>query len=247
MLNKLVNSALAPFGIKVERIPRQIGADHVPDRDLYRPRFSPWFGEGEFARYYAVAAPRTIVSRESCFVLWTLIRQALNVPGDFWECGVYKGGTAAMVAAVLRDSKSRKKLLLFDTFQGMPDTDPGRDWHKAGDFGDTSAEAVTEYVGGGDLCNIHQGFMPDTFRGLESSSIAFAHLDVDIYKSIYDCLKFIWPRLTVGGVIVCDDYGLITCPGARAAVDDFFATEVCVPLCLSTGQAVIFKGSAEGL
>lgn len=242
MLKKLVKSTLASFGFQLSRIPPQEGGDNVPDRDLYRPRFSPWFGQGDFARYYAIAAPRTLVCLKSCFVLWTLIRQSLNVRGDFWECGVYKGGTAAMIAAVLRDAKSDKNLLLFDTFEGMPETDPEKDWHEVGDFRDTSVEVVTSYVGQDQSCRVYKGFIPDTFRGLESSTIAFAHLDVDIYKSIHDSLSFIWPRLTLGGVIVCDDYGLVTCPGARAAIDEFFVAEACVPLCLSTGQAVIFKG-----
>jgi O-methyltransferase len=165
----------------------------------------------------------------------------MTISGDVWECGVYKGGTAAMIAAILRDLESKKKLFLFDTFEGMPETDKERDWHKAGDFKDTSVESVERYVGADESCIVRKGFIPDTFQGLESSRIAFAHIDVDIYRSIRDCLGFIWPRLTLGGFIVFDDYGLPTCPGARAAVDEFFADEDCVPLCLSTGQAVVFK------
>ncbi len=138
-----------------------------------------------------------------------------------------------------------KKLLLFDTFGGMPETDPEKDWHKKGDFQDTSAEAVISYVRAEEFCSLRKGFIPETFRGLESAKIAFAHVDVDIYKSVYDCVSFIWPRLTLGGFIVFDDYGFATCPGARAAVDGFFATKASVPLCLSTGQAVVFKGVAE--
>jgi hypothetical protein len=87
-----------------------------------------------------------------------------------------------------------------------------------------------------------KGFIPDTFVGLESVQIAFAHIDVDIYKSIMDSLKFIWPRLSFGGFIVLDDYGFPTCPGARASVDEFFQREPCAPLCLPTGQALVFKG-----
>lgn len=88
---------------------------------------------------------------------------------------------------------------------------------------------------------MRKGFIPDTFRGLELARITFAHVDLDIYRSILDSLDFIWPRLTLGGFIVFDDYGFPSCPGARAAVDEFFASSACIPLCLPTGQAVVFK------
>ena len=149
-----------------------------------------------------------------------------------------------MMAAMLNDSCPSKRLYLFDTFEGMPVTDADKDWHKKGDFADTSLEAVTSYIGHGDLCVVRKGLIPATFTGLESAQIAFAHIDVDIYKSIIDCLQFIWPRLTFGGFIVFDDYGFPTCPGARSAVDEFFLQEACIPLCLPTGQALVFKGVA---
>jgi O-methyltransferase len=216
----------------------------IPDRDLYRPLFAPWLAEGDFRRYYDIAAPRTLVSQDRCYVLYSLLRQAIHVEGDIVECGVYKGGTAAMLAGILRDHCSWKRLFLFDTFEGMPEADAERDLHKKGDFADTSLEAVAQYIGEPQLCVYCKGFIPDTFAGLESIKIAFAHIDVDIYKSVLDCLQFIWPRLSFGGFIIFDDYGFPTCPGARAAVDEFFLNKACYPLCLSTGQALIFKGAA---
>jgi O-methyltransferase len=75
--------------------------------------------------------------------------------------------------------------------------------------------------------------------------IAMVHIDLDIYRSIKDGLEFIWPRLSRGGFAVFDDYGFHSCPGARAAVDEFFQSRQCVPVCLPTGQAVVFKGVDE--
>jgi len=77
--------------------------------------------------------------------------------------------------------------------------------------------------------------------GLSDARIAMAHIDLDLYQSISDALAFIWPRLSNGGFIVFDDYGHPTCPGARAAVDGFYAQGPAVPLCLPTGQAIVFK------
>lgn len=68
-----------------------------------------------------------------------------------------------------------------------------------------------------------------------------AHVDVDIYHAITACCQFIFPRLAAGGFMVFDDYGFPSCPGARLAVDQFFADKKVYPLVLSTGQAIVFK------
>ena len=230
---------------RLKKAPRPRPADwgDIADSELYRPLFSPWLGGGRFGEYYGRAAGRTVVSRDRCYVLYVLIQQALYVEGDIWECGVYRGGTAAMIAAIMKDSDTTKKLYLFDTFEGMPATDGEKDWHKKGDFSDTTDDEVRRFVGCEDFCALRKGFMPDTFNGLESATIAFVHIDVDIYRSVLDCLEFVWPRLSVGGFIVFDDYGHPTCPGARQAVDEFFSEKKSFPLCLASGQAVVFKGS----
>ena len=243
LLKSGLRSGLRAVGYEISKIPPASSTDvaDVPDLDLYRPTFSPWYGEGEFKRYHDLAAPRTLVSPDRCYVLYCLAKQALHVPGDFWECGVYKGGTAAMLAEILKTSSTDKKLYLFDTFEGMPETDPNFDWHKRGDFCDTSLDAVAGSIGAVDRCVFKKGRIPETFSGLDDAKIAFAHIDVDIYHAIKDCLEFIWPRLSRGGFIVSDDYGFVTCAGARAAVDEFFEGKPVVPLCLPTGQSIIFK------
>ena len=76
---------------------------------------------------------------------------------------------------------------------------------------------------------------------MNDDKISFAHIDVDIYRSTLDCCTFIYPRLSPGGFIICDDYGFPSCPGARTAIDEFFANKPEVPLVLPTGQAVIFR------
>jgi O-methyltransferase len=213
----------------------------LPDAALYQPLFSPWLaGDGEFATLLAELTPFTVVSPDRVWMLYTLARQARHLPGDFWECGVYKGGTATMLARLLSGAPD-KRLRLFDTFDGMPATDPERDYHRKGDFADTSLEGVRQRVGDAPNVAYYPGFIPDTFQGLEGERVAFAHVDVDIYRSVRDCCDFLYPRLVGGGVLVFDDYGFPSCPGARAAVDGFFADKPECPLVLPTGQAVVTK------
>jgi O-methyltransferase len=215
----------------------------IPDLAFYQPLFSPWAGFGEFADFHQRAKSHTLVSPARCYVIYSLARQALSLRGDFWECGVYKGGTAAMIAEILARAPSvpGHRLHLSDTFTGIPAALPDRDIHTAGNFADTSIGLVKSVIGHDDLVSYHVGPMPQSFSGLELSRIAFAHIDVDVYQSVMDCCQFIFPRLTFGGFMVFDDYGFPSCPGARGAVDEYFKETDAFPLILPTGQAVIFK------
>lgn len=235
MIKSIVKRIINKLGYTIAANPAASTGDN-----LYRPLYSPWDSE-QFDRYYLIASPKTLVSRDRCYVLERLLRHTLQVTGEVLECGVYKGGTSAMLAQILEDCASNKKLYLFDTFEGMPETDKERDLHQKGDFADTSLEAVQQFVSHESRCIYKNGFIPDTFRGLEDLSVSFCHIDLDIYKSIMDSLSFIWPRMNTGGVIVFDDYGFPSCPGARDAVDEFFSSQPSVPLCLHTGQAIVIK------
>lgn len=231
---------LFAFGLDVKRVHRT-EAPAIPDAEFYRPLFSPWLGYGDFAHYLRLVQPLSLVSPDRIYVLYTLALNALRMPGEFWECGVYKGGTARMFAELLSAQGDTRPMHLFDTFAGMPETHPEHDLHRMGDFADTSLESVRNFVGSKGQAEFHPGLIPDTFVPMESSAIAFAHIDVDIYRSVKDCCAFIYPRLVPGGIVVFDDYGFPSCPGAREAVDEFFQNKSETPLVLPTGQAIVIK------
>ena len=217
----------------------------VPDANLYAPHFQPWRGAGPFHDAYKRIGRRSLVAPEPAFILYSLARQALATPGDFLEAGVYRGGTAHLLRSLLDGDRGRgRQLHLFDTFAGMPATDPKLDLHRQDDFADTSVEAVSAFVGKESWIHYHVGRVPETFQGQEAMRLAFAHVDVDIYRSVLDCCEFIYPRLAPGGIMLFDDYGMASCPGARAAVDEYFAGKAEVPLVLRTGQAVVFRSLA---
>jgi O-methyltransferase len=242
-LKKMLKGQLQKLGYRISYIP-SIPND-IPDHQFYTPLFSPWYGHGEFAQLYQYVQPYTLVSADRCHILYQLARQALSLRGDFWECGVYKGGTATLLAALLTTHaklENQTKLHLFDTFEGMPETDPDKDLHQKGDFADTGLESVQERVlkQNSEAVVFHPGRIPQTFVGMEDAKIAFAHIDVDIYQSIWDCCEFIYPRLVPGSFMIFDDYGFPSCPGARQAVDEFFRTKPEQPLVLPTGQCIVF-------
>jgi O-methyltransferase len=218
--------------------------DHVPDARLYSPTFQPWRGMAPFRALYDEIASRSLVQAEAAWVLHSLARQASSLAGDFFEAGVYRGGTARLLRRVLETAGTRRPLHLFDTFAGLPERDPQHPTPHGEDFADTSLDSVSAFVGGEDWIHYHPGLIPDSFRGLEDTRFAFAHVDVDSLRAVQGCCEFVYPRLVPGGIMLFDDYGVASCPGARAAVDDFFAGRPEVPLVLHTGQAVVHRTAA---
>jgi O-methyltransferase len=219
--------------------------NHVPDAELYRPIFQPWLLP-EFRSLYSEISGKTLLNAERAWIVYSFARQALSVDGDFLEAGVYRGGTALLLRRLLNRTPGSRHLHLFDTFGGMPQTDPSRDLHQQNDFRDTSIEAVSGLVGCDGKTLFHKGLIPETFNRLEESRFAFSHIDVDIYRSVSDCCVFVYPRTVKGGIILFDDYGLPSCPGARQAVDEFFADKLEFPIVLRTGQAVVFRTESSG-
>ncbi len=213
---------------------------NIPDAIFYapfsiQPIFSPHLGYDGFYDTWKEIEPFTLVSNDRCYSIKQYLEHCLNIEGEVWECGVYKGGTAMMIGAIAHD----KTVRLFDTFDGMPGTaTPVYDTHQKGDFADTSFESVRDRV---NVDYIHKGFIPKTFEGLEDRKICFSHIDVDIFQSVYDCCEFIYPRTTSGGIMLFDDCGFPSCAGARTAVDMYFADKTEKPIYLTTGQVLIIK------
>jgi O-methyltransferase len=128
MIKQFLKRAARATGFEVRRPPRT--TDHVPpipDAALYQPVYSPWRSPA-FTAECAPIAPYTLVSDDRCYVLASLVTQASRLEGEAWECGVYRGGTAMPLAEKL--SAAKRTLRLFDTFEGMPEADAGRDWHR---------------------------------------------------------------------------------------------------------------------
>jgi O-methyltransferase len=182
----------------------------------------------------------TLVDRARCYVLYQLAKLTANLGGDVAEVGVYKGGTARLLARTF-NTRAKKQLHLFDTFEGMPSTDAPVDHHRQGDFADTSLESVQRQLRDCGEVRFYKGFFPETAGPIENSRFCLVHVDADIYQSVKDSCAFFYPRLEKGGVMVFDDYGFSSCPGARKAVDEFFSDKEECPFYLPSGQSFIMK------
>lgn len=177
----------------------------------------------DFEKAYrrAIGDGRLQLPRGRAERLWSSANKALATPGgEFWECGVYRGGSASLLAEVLRDFP--RPLRLFDTFRGFAgvseqdreDVRNGRMFYSEDVVEDVRRFVEAEFV------SIHPGAIPQGFAGLENSKIAFVNLDVDLYWPTREALSFILPRMVPGGVIVVDDYDDPDWPGVAKAINE---------------------------
>jgi O-methyltransferase len=168
-----------------------------------------------------------------------------GVQGEFAEVGVYKGFTAKLIHRYAPE----RMLHLFDTFEGFTSQSVRAEQSvtgflvEEGHFADTSLLQVKKYISPiNSNVFLYPGYFPESIppRFVESR-FAFVHLDADLYEPIYKGLEFFYPRMTVGGILIIHDYN--AWPGARRAVDEFFAgtVEFPVPMPDKSGSALIVK------
>lgn len=200
-----------------------------------------WVEDAVFQR----ARTRNIVGipDPSCFVLQSVMRSLAPVDGDVAECGVRFGKSTTF----MREADARQRSYhLFDSFDGLSEPTAqdalpsGEAAWKRGDI--RAAEEIarsnlSSYPG----MTIYKGWIPDRFSEVADRTFALLHVDVDLYEPTKDSLDFFWPRLSPRGVVVCDDYGSLNCPGARQAVDEFLAGKEASLVELPTQQALIVK------
>jgi O-methyltransferase len=233
-----VKRVLATLGYQMLRLePNRPPAPH-PSEPFGR-QLPLWDTDEDFQALRREMEGHTLVSDVDSYFSYRFACDARSLPGDVAEVGVYKGGTARMFAKIF--AGTGKTVHLFDTFSGMPPVDPTRDLHRESDFDDVSLEGVTAYLADCSNVRLYQGFFPATAGPIEQTKFCFVHADVDIHQSVLDCCRFFYPRLVPGGVLIFDDYGRNSCPGAKQAVDDFFADTPEKPVYVPTGQAFIVK------
>jgi O-methyltransferase len=202
--------------------------------------------EPEFLELYELCREQTMTSIERMYALYTATRYVIEneVPGDFVECGVWRGGSVTLIArTLLRLGTTDRNLWLYDTFAGM--TPPSiEDVHemsglsagqilagheKSGDdpfWGVAPRAIVEENVLGtsypADRIRFIEGDVQTTIPSHTPEQIALLRLDTDWYASTAHELRHLYPRLATGGVLIVDDYGYWR--GARQATDEFLAS-----------------------
>lgn len=156
---------------------------------------------------------------------------AEEVPGDFMEAGVWRGGACMMMRAVLKAHQvDRRRVIAADSFAGVPPpsdgvaADAGADFHTYGDFAVSLEQVQAAFARYGLLDRqvvFLKGLFRDTLPAAPVGKLAVLRLDGDMYESTMDGLVHLYDKLSAGGALIADDYFLFE--AQRAAVDEFRA------------------------
>ena len=174
---------------------------------------APWLDDKDFIEIYGKVKLNTLVDIYRCYELWYLAKQLSNIQGSILEVGVWRGGTGAILAKAAEPNG--KMVFLADTFEGVVKAGSKDTAYVGGEHADTSEAVVKDLMQSLLLTNysILTGIFPEETSHLVEAPIAMLHCDVDVYSSARDVVEWCLSRLTMGGVIVFDDYGFIGCEG----------------------------------
>ncbi|HEX7903826.1 MAG TPA: TylF/MycF/NovP-related O-methyltransferase [Chitinophagaceae bacterium] len=250
-LSRIINYPLGLLGLKIVRLSRlkklreaSIISDIAKDQ--------------EFHELYEKINKYTIVGIERSYALYRAVKYILerNIKGSFVECGVWRGGSAMLIAyTLLKAGVTDKKIILYDTFEGMvkPGENDGKfekqEWERMkidegrnswclSTIEEVQANMLQTCYPKGNIMLI-KGKVEETIPEQTPGQIALLRLDTDWYTSTKHELTHLYPLLEKNGVLIIDDYG--AWQGARKATDEYFAVHG--PVYLSridfTGRLVI--------
>ena len=180
---------------------------------------------------------RSLLTAFESFFLFSTARAQQKRPGHMAEVGVYAGASAKLIC----EARGKAVLHLFDTFEGLPESsakDRGIYLNKRRQYA-CSLESVQAYLQEYPDVHYYQGRFPDTAGPISDCTFSFVHLDVDLYESTLACLKFFYPRLNPGSILLSHDYSLLA--GVRAAFDEFLADKPESLIELPTSQCIVVK------
>ena len=166
-----------------------------------------------------------------------------NIEGDFVECGVAAGAQIGAFQYALSVAQKYRKIWAFDSYEGIPlagefDTEQagiGAITHNK--FLPIEERLVSSGVTCHSLENVKENFakwglLTDNIEFVKGwfqntlpiyenqiNKISILRLDGDLHESTLVCLKYLYPKVSEGGVIIIDDYAL---EGCRVAVKQYF-------------------------
>lgn len=198
----------------------------------------------DFINAFKNCKDQSFTSVEPLFALNLSVKYIIKnkIAGDFVECGVWRGGSAMMMAYTLKSlGVTDRKIFLYDTFEGMSEPT-----EKDADYRNRSASALLNSSDKLEGKNIWcyspleevmenlkrtgypmenfvliKGKVEETIPGQVPKQIALLRLDTDWYDSTKHELEHLYPLLMHNGVLVIDDYG--HWKGARRACDEYFS------------------------
>jgi O-methyltransferase len=155
-----------------------------------------------------------------------------NVPGDMIETGVWRGGSCILMRGVLKAyGVTDRRIWVADSFEGLPRPtndvdrqDIGGKLHQFKELAVSLDQVKTNFSRYGlldDQVEFLRGWFSQTLPYAPIKKLAVARLDGDMYQSTMDAITALYPKLSIGGFLIVDDYSMI--PACKQAVDEYRA------------------------
>jgi O-methyltransferase len=233
MIKPLIKKALAQIGYTINRRNANLDPNGIPI-DIQDPKFM---------EIYNICKNYSMCSVEPMYSLYKSVEYIVNnnIEGDMVECGVYKGGSAMMMAFSLMHfgCQKNRKIFLYDTYEGMPEPSKvdinlqgipaekllikgSKETNHIWCYSTLDEVRTNMFSTGYKIDNFIfiKGKVEDTIPKCVPEKISILRLDTDWYSSTFHELKHLYPLLNKNGVLTIDDYG--HWQGARKATDDYF-------------------------
>lgn len=168
---------------------------------------------------------------------------------NFVECGVADGFSAFIA---LREITGNKKTVnsfsmhLYDSWGVMKkehlfENESGIAGFRSNNNIETAKKNLDEFK---DNTVYHKGYIPNTLDNSDApTNIIYLHIDLNSEKSTSETLDFFYPKISSGGIILFDDYGLKEFESTRKLVDKFFSDKPGIHLKFPTGQSIFISNS----
>ena len=200
---------------------------------------------------FNTALGKTARTEQEQSLIWRLhtlgwaAKQCLSLPGDFVECGVYKGFCSHFLVEYTSFDSSGKTFFLYDTFSGIPESQRAGSPVDDGSYQEEGLyEATRDRFSPYTNVKVIRGVVPDILTEGAPERIAFLHLDMNAATPEIGALEVLFDRIVPGGMIVLDDYGWQTYRAQKDAEDPWFAKRGYQVLEIPTGQGLVVKRPA---
>jgi len=174
--------------------------------------------------------------------------QAQNLPGDFVECGVWRGFLATAIMNYIPWPIDNKQFYLFDTWEGLDErylTEKERNNQaKLEHFKPYYAnqyEAVKKHFSNYRNVQLVKGSVPETLDLVKIDAVSYLSLDMNCASPELFAAEHFWEKLVPGGMMLLDDYGFVSYEEQKKGFDRFAARKGFEVLALPTGQGLMIK------
>lgn len=220
---------------------RRFARHIIPEYRFKWPQMD-WWDDDRFNAYLNRFDEQDGNNADRRYAVAQLLRLMPAHRGDTAEVGAWRGAMSWLICAAGDPTRTHH---IFDSFEGLsePTSVDGAHWLRGALACDESTvhRNLAAFAG---RFKTYKGWVPQRFGEVEDRRFAFVHIDVDLYEPTRDSLSFFYPLMIPGGIIVCDDWGFKSCPGATKACNDFLVDKPEKMIGLTAGSGFLIKGTS---